>query len=101
MFAAMFMIIAATAGWSARTSGKSREEAEQSPGTINNGSSSVTISGVTYTKAESGVILTATQTSGNKLTPDNSNPFTVNPGSGKSVGDESHNHRLGDGRFVG
>src|SRR5208282_3851059 len=42
--------------------------------------SSVTISGVTYTKAESGVILTATRTSGDSLTPGNSSAFTVNPG---------------------
>jgi len=49
-------------------------------GTITAGSSSVTISGVTYTKAESGVILTATRTSGDSLTAGNSGAFTVNPG---------------------
>jgi hypothetical protein len=49
-------------------------------GNINNNSNSVTINGVTYSKAESGVILTATQTSGNTLTAGNSAPFTVNAG---------------------
>ncbi len=49
-------------------------------GTINAGSSSVTISGVTYTKAESGVSVTATRTSGDSLTPGTSALFTVNPG---------------------
>jgi autotransporter-associated beta strand protein len=49
-------------------------------GTITAGTSSVTISGVTYTKAESGVVLTATRTSGDNLTAGNSSSFTVNPG---------------------
>src|ERR1700719_3893768 len=49
-------------------------------GTIAAGTNSVTISGVTYTKAESGVVLTATRTSGDTLTAGNSAPFTVNPG---------------------
>jgi hypothetical protein len=49
-------------------------------GTIPAGTNSVTISGVTYTKAESGVSLTATQTSGDNLTAANSSSFTVNPG---------------------
>jgi hypothetical protein len=49
-------------------------------GTIPAGTISVTISGVTYTKAESGVSLTATQTSGDNLTAANSSSFTVNPG---------------------
>ena len=49
-------------------------------GTITAGSNSVTISGVTYTKAQSGVILTATRTSGDSLTAGNSAAFTVNPG---------------------
>src|SRR5439155_516753 len=43
-------------------------------------SNSVTISGVTYTKAESGVVLTATRTSGNTLTAGDSAPFTVDAG---------------------
>jgi hypothetical protein len=46
-------------------------------GTILNGAHSVTISGVTYTKAEAGVILTATRTSGNTLTAGDSAAFTV------------------------
>ncbi|MDR3742687.1 MAG: hypothetical protein P4L40_27035, partial [Terracidiphilus sp.] len=50
-------------------------------GTITSGTNSVTISGVTYTKAQSGVILTATRTSGDSLAAGNSAPFTVNPGS--------------------
>jgi hypothetical protein len=49
-------------------------------GTISAGSSSVTISGVTYTKAESGVMLTATGTSGDSLTAGNSASFSVNTG---------------------
>ena len=47
-------------------------------GTIPAGTNSVTITGVTYTKAESGVILTATRTSGDSLTAGNSSSFTVN-----------------------
>ena len=46
-------------------------------GTITAGTSSVTISGVTYTIAESGVVVTATRTSGDILTAANSSPFTV------------------------
>jgi hypothetical protein len=46
-------------------------------GTISAGSSSVTISGVTYSKAESGIIITATRTSGDNLSSENSSPFTV------------------------
>ena len=49
-------------------------------GTIPAGTNSITISGVTYTKAESGVILTATRTSGDTLTAGNSSSFTVNAG---------------------
>jgi hypothetical protein len=47
-------------------------------GYIANGASSVTISGVTYSKAERDVILTATRTSGmSPLASGNSAPFTV------------------------
>jgi hypothetical protein len=46
-------------------------------GTITAGSNSVTISGVSYNKAETGVVLTATRTSGDNLTAGNSAPFTV------------------------
>ena len=50
-------------------------------GTIAAGTSSTTINGVTYTKAESGVVLTATRTSGDTPLPaGNSAGFTVNPG---------------------
>ena len=49
-------------------------------GTISAGSSSVTISGVTYTKAESGVKITATRTSGDPLTAGTSAAFTVTAG---------------------
>jgi fibronectin-binding autotransporter adhesin len=48
-------------------------------GTIPAGSVSVTISGVTYGTAQSGVVLTATRTSGDSLTSANSAPFTVLP----------------------
>ena len=46
-------------------------------GSIASGGSSVTISGVTYSKAESGVVLTASRTSGMALASGNSAPFTV------------------------
>jgi hypothetical protein len=46
-------------------------------GSIANGASSVTISGVTYSVAETGVILTATRTSGMSLTAGPSAAFTV------------------------
>ena len=46
-------------------------------GTILAGSTSVTISGVTYNTAQSGVVLTATATSGDSLSAAVSSPFTV------------------------
>jgi hypothetical protein len=49
-------------------------------GTITAGQSQVTISGVTYTKAESGVRLAATRTGGDNLIAAVSSPFTVDPG---------------------
>ena len=49
-------------------------------GTITAGTNSVTISGVTYTKAESGVSLTATRTGGDVLDPVTSTSFVVNAG---------------------
>ncbi|MCX6902659.1 MAG: cytochrome c biogenesis protein ResB, partial [Verrucomicrobia bacterium] len=49
-------------------------------GAILAGNNSVAISGVTYTKAESGVVLTATRISGDALTAGNSAAFTVNAG---------------------
>jgi len=49
-------------------------------GTIPAGTSQVTITGVSYTKAESGVALTASRTSGDVLAPGDSVPFTVRPG---------------------
>jgi subtilase family serine protease len=49
-------------------------------GTIPAGASRVTLGGVTYTKAESGVVLIASRTSGDALAPGNSVPFTVDPG---------------------
>jgi hypothetical protein len=49
-------------------------------GTIPAGASQATISGVTYTKAEGGVVLTATRASGDALTPGDSAPFAVDPG---------------------
>src|SRR5215831_1430022 len=50
-------------------------------GTIPAGASQITIGGVTYTRAQSGVALTANRTSGDALTPGDSSPFTVDPGS--------------------
>jgi hypothetical protein len=49
-------------------------------GTIPAGASQAVISGVTYTRAEGGVALTATATTGDALTPGASAPFTVDPG---------------------
>jgi hypothetical protein len=50
--------------------------------TIPAGAMGCFVSGVTYSKAETGVSLTATRTSGDALAPGNSAPFTVNaPGS--------------------
>jgi hypothetical protein len=48
-------------------------------GTIAPGTNQVTISGVTYSQQESGVVLTATRTSGDVLTSADSSPFTVLP----------------------
>ena len=49
-------------------------------GVIAAGTNQLTFSGVTYTKAESGVVLTAARTSGDELTASDSAPFSVNPG---------------------
>ncbi|MCF7733837.1 MAG: SGNH/GDSL hydrolase family protein [Akkermansiaceae bacterium] len=46
-------------------------------GTLTAGTSSVAISGITYSKAESGVVLTATRTNGDSLTAGDSAAFTV------------------------
>jgi len=46
-------------------------------GTIAAGQDTANVSGITYTKAESGVVLTATVTLGDPLTQGDSNPFTV------------------------
>ena len=54
-------------------------------GTILAGQSSVIITGVTYTKAESGVVLTATRASGDALTAGNSAPFTVVAGAASKL----------------
>ncbi len=49
-------------------------------GTIAAGTNQVTISGVTYTKAQSGIVLSANRTNGDTLSPGDSSVFTVNPG---------------------
>jgi hypothetical protein len=49
-------------------------------GTIPAGSNSVTLSAVTYSKAESGVVVTATGIAGDNTLPGNSAAFTVNVG---------------------
>lgn len=49
-------------------------------GTIAAGTNQVTISGVTYTKAQSGVVITANRTSGDGLVSGDSSAFTVNAG---------------------
>ena len=47
-------------------------------GMITNGTSSITFSGITYNKAQSGIVCTATRTSGDSLTAGNSSSFTMN-----------------------
>jgi len=54
-------------------------------GTIAAGTNQVTISGTAYTKAESGVVITANVTSGDSLTSGSSAPFTVNPGTATTL----------------
>ena len=54
-------------------------------GTIPAGSNSLTITGITYDTAESGVILTVTRTLGDALLVGNSASFTVNDASIKSI----------------
>ena len=54
-------------------------------GTIAASSSSITIIGVTYTKAESGVTLTATATSGDSVIPGDSAAFTVVAGAASKL----------------
>ena len=54
-------------------------------GTIAAGSNQTTITGVTYTKAESAVVITATRTSGDNLSPGDSASFTVNPGAANKL----------------
>src|SRR5581483_10741509 len=50
-------------------------------GTIASGTNSITISGVTYSKADSGVVITAIRTSGDLLAPGDSAPFIVDAAS--------------------
>ncbi|MCC7374950.1 MAG: cadherin-like domain-containing protein [Verrucomicrobiales bacterium] len=50
-------------------------------GTITNGTSTLTLSGATYSRAESGVALTATRDSGDNLASADSSTFAVSPGS--------------------
>lgn len=47
-------------------------------GTIKSGTNSVTISGVTYSKEDSAVVITTSATSGDSLSSGDSSPFTVN-----------------------
>lgn len=64
-------------------------------GTLTNGSNSVSISGVTYTKAESGVVLTATRTSGDALSAGTSAAFTVDAGAAAALALTSGNNQTG------
>jgi len=54
-------------------------------GTIPAGNYAISIGPMTYTKAESGVVLTATATSGMSLNPGDSPPFTVGPGGATNI----------------
>lgn len=49
-------------------------------GTLSAGTSSVTFSGITYSRAETGVVLTVARTGGDSLASGNSGAFDVNPG---------------------
>jgi len=64
-------------------------------GTILAGTSSVTISGATYTKAETNVMLTATRTSGDNLTSGNSSAFSVVAGPAAALALTSGNNQSG------
>jgi autotransporter-associated beta strand protein len=64
-------------------------------GTISNGNSSAILSGVTYTKAESGVVLTVSTNSGMSLTAANSAAFTVNAGAAANFTLTSGNNQSG------
>ena len=65
-------------------------------GPILAGTGSVTITGVTYTKAESGVVLTATPTTGDIMPAGNSAAFTVNPGAATTLTQTSGNNQTGN-----
>lgn len=65
-------------------------------GTILAGNSSVTISGVTYTKAETGVVVTATRSSGDVLPAGTSTAFTVNAGAATRIALTSGNNQTGN-----
>ena len=65
-------------------------------GTLLAGSNSVTISGVTYTKAESGVVLTATRTTGDIMPAGNSAAFTVTAGPAAIITMTSGNNQTGN-----
>ncbi len=54
-------------------------------GTISAGTNQVTIGGVTYTKAEGGIVLTASRTSGDPLNAGDSTGFAVNPAAAAKV----------------
>lgn len=54
-------------------------------GTIAAGTNQVTITGATYTRAESGVVISATRTSGDMLSTGDSTPFTVEPGAAAAL----------------
>ncbi|MCB9857886.1 MAG: M6 family metalloprotease domain-containing protein [Phycisphaerales bacterium] len=58
-------------------------------GTIPNGSSTYTIVGVTYSKAETGVVFRGTSVAGDTLLADNSNAFTVNGGAANKLSIET------------
>ena len=64
-------------------------------GTIPAGTNAVTISGVTYTKAETNVILAAARTSGDILPPGSSAPFTVNANAAVTLSLTSGNNQIG------
>jgi autotransporter-associated beta strand protein len=64
-------------------------------GTILAGASSTTVSGVTYTKAESGVSVAATRTSGDNLATGTSTTFAVNAGAAAIISMTSENNQTG------
>jgi Bacterial Ig-like domain (group 3)/YDG domain/Concanavalin A-like lectin/glucanases superfamily/Domain of unknown function (DUF2341) len=66
-------------------------------GTISAGTNSATISSMTYTRAESGIVINANRTGGDSLTAGNSSSFTVNPATVTITSGLNANNKVYDG----